>query len=71
MTVVSIRGDKMKFNKHVVYGKVAVLISTGYGAGWSTWASNGEEVAVLFDELIDNSIDNGMFPNIFNTWYED
>lgn len=42
----------MKFNKHVVDGKVAVLVSKGYGAGWSTWASNGEEVAVLFDDDI-------------------
>ena len=32
-------------------GKVAVLISTGYGAGWSTW--NGEHAeALTFDRDI-------------------
>ena len=31
-------------------GKVAVLISTGYGAGWSTW--NTESPEMLFDPTL-------------------
>ena len=30
-------------------GKVGVLISGGYGAGWSTWGSNGDREFLLFD----------------------
>lgn len=37
--------DKFKLN-----GRVAVLISTGFGAGWSTW--NREWPAMLFDPVI-------------------
>ena len=35
--------------KHVVDGNVAVLISPGSGAGWSTWAPSHLEEAFLFD----------------------
>jgi hypothetical protein len=34
-------------NKLIKDGKVAVLISQGFGAGWSTW--NREELNMLFD----------------------
>ncbi len=34
-------------NKLVKDGKVAVLISLGFGAGWSTW--NREQLDMLFD----------------------
>jgi hypothetical protein len=34
-------------NKLVKDGKVAVLISPGFGAGWSTW--NREQLDMLFD----------------------
>lgn len=37
--------DKVKAD-----GKVAVLVSTGFGAGWSTW--NREWPAMLFDPVI-------------------
>ena len=37
-------------NKVIRDGKVAVLVSKGYGAGWSTWRSVPEEF--LFDEDI-------------------
>ena len=30
-------------------GKVGVLISGGYGAGWSTWAGNQDREFLLFD----------------------
>lgn len=46
-------------DKYVRDGKVAVLISKGYGAGWSTWL---REDRYLFDPvivgiLLDDSID--------------
>lgn len=37
-------------------GQVAVLISHGFGAGWSTWASAGEEEAMLFDSRIVDAV---------------
>ena len=37
-------------NKLVRDGRVAVLISPGHGAGWSTWNSESEEI--LFDPAI-------------------
>lgn len=37
--------------KMIVDGKVAVLYSPGYGAGWSTWAHENEE-AMVFDSRI-------------------
>lgn len=30
-------------------GKVAVLVSPGFGAGWSTWAYDDSQEAMLFD----------------------
>ena len=36
-------------NKLVRDGKVAVLFSPDYGAGWSTWAREEIREAVLFD----------------------
>lgn len=30
-------------------GKVAVLYSPGYGAGWSTWAGNADRELLCFD----------------------
>jgi hypothetical protein len=37
-------------NKLVVEGKVAVLYSPSFGAGWYTW--NGETPEILFDPAI-------------------
>ena len=37
-------------NKLVRDGRVAVLVSPGYGAGWSTW--NAEHEEILFDPAI-------------------
>jgi hypothetical protein len=40
-------------NKKVVDGKVGVVISPGYGAGWSTWESDNEtKESLLFDSVI-------------------
>jgi hypothetical protein len=33
-------------------GKTAVLISTGFGAGWSTWAQEDERELMLYDPEI-------------------
>ena len=38
-------------NKLIKDGKVAVLISPGYGGGWSTWAY-GDSDELLFDPVI-------------------
>ena len=37
------------FEKHIVDGKVAVLYSPGFGAGWSTWAYGDSEQAMAMD----------------------
>lgn len=45
-------------NKLVKDAKVAVIISPGYGAGWSTWnRKNSEEL--LFDRELAEAILNG------------
>lgn len=36
--------------KHIVDGKVAILVSGGWGAGWSTW--NNQYPEILFDPNI-------------------
>ena len=37
------------FEKHIVNGKVAILYSPGFGAGWSTWAYGDSEQAMAMD----------------------
>ncbi len=37
-------------------GQVAVLISPGFGAGWSTWADPSIEEAVLFDSRLVDAV---------------
>lgn len=44
-------------------GKVAVLISPGYGAGWSTWASDEDVEFFLFDATMVKAVLAG-FPQI-------
>lgn len=49
----------MKTPKKVVRdGKVAVLVSPGYGAGWSTWNTQEEEW-LLFDEALVEMAERG------------
>lgn len=43
--------------KLIVDGKVAVLVSRGYGAGWSTWMSDYPEC--LFDPVLAQMIIDG------------
>ena len=48
----------MEVEKLIRDGRVAVLISQGYGAGWSTWNESNEEVRklLLFDKDIANAV---------------
>ena len=39
----------MSVEKYVVDGKVAVLVSGGFGAGWSTW---NDDKGLLFDKEV-------------------
>lgn len=48
---------KMEFQRRYdEQGRVAVLISRGFGAGWSTWAEDEEAEAMLFDSRIVDAI---------------
>jgi len=40
-------------------GMVGVLVSPGFGSGWSTWAERGEEEAMLFDKRIVQAVLDG------------
>jgi len=49
-------------NKVIRDGKVAVLVSPGYGAGWSTWAYAGDEDNrdfMLFDPTLVAMVERG------------
>jgi hypothetical protein len=46
----------MVMNKLVDNGKVAVLYSPGFGAGWSTW--NQEVPEIIFDPAIVKFVEN-------------
>lgn len=49
-----------KVEKLVRDGRVAVLYSPGFGAGWSTWASQPDCArAMLFDTQIADIVDRG------------
>jgi maltoporin len=46
---------KIEFTKYIKDGKVAVLVSHGFGAGWSTWAyDNDPDVrdGLMFDAVL-------------------
>jgi hypothetical protein len=42
----------VEFEKYIVDGKVGVLVSPGYGAGWSTWAHDMTDKAMAMDKRI-------------------
>lgn len=48
----------MKVNKLVKDGLVAVIVSPGFGAGWSTWNSESEE-RMIFDPILAQMILDG------------
>jgi hypothetical protein len=38
--------------KYIKDGKVGVLVSPGFGAGWSTWADSAERETALMDKRL-------------------
>jgi hypothetical protein len=50
----------MQPEKVVRDGKVAVLISRGFGAGWSTWADDGRAEMLLFDRRFVEAAEAGI-----------
>lgn len=49
-------------------GKVAVLISGGYGAGWSTWVGGDKAEEALFDPVLAQMIiDEKPLDDLINT----
>lgn len=47
----------MEFQKRYdEHGRVAVLVSHGFGAGWSTWADDSEAEGMLFDSRIVDAV---------------
>ena len=50
-------------------GKVAVLYSPGYGAGWSTWCDNDDLIeTLLFHPLIVEKVESGHEKEITSEW---
>lgn len=50
-------------------GKVAVLYSPGYGAGWSTWCYNSALIeTLLFHPLIVEKVESGLEREITTEW---
>lgn len=56
-------------NKVIKDGKVAVLISHGFGAGWYTW--NLEYPELLFHPKLVEMIEQGKANQIDDIWIED
>ena len=49
------------FEKHIVDGKVAILYSPGFGAGWSTCAYGDSEQAMAMDrDLVEAFLTGGV-----------
>jgi hypothetical protein len=68
--------------KYIKNGQVAVIISPGFGAGWSTWnnVEYGEEL--MFDPMVVDMILNNKseefntyiavrYPNLYNTGFDE
>ena len=51
----------MKPQKVVKDGQVAVIVSPGFGAGWSTWADSNVAEFVLFDKSLVEKVGDGDF----------
>jgi hypothetical protein len=51
-------------------GKVAVLVSRGYGAGWSTWATDEYREAYLFHPKLVQMVEEGRQDEITLEWLE-
>ena len=58
-------------NKVIRDGKVAVVVSPGFGAGWSTWAFRGEEDYrdfMLFDPTLVDMVERGASAETIETY---
>jgi len=58
-------------NKVIRDGKVAVIVSPGFGAGWSTWSYRGEEDYrdfMLFDPTLVDMIERGESAETIETY---
>ena len=51
-------------------GKVAVLVSSGYGAGWSTWVSDEYRETYLFHPKFVGMVEEGRELEITSEWIE-
>jgi len=74
-------------NKVVRDGKVAVLVSPGYGAGWSSWGegdpfcpplvhalergASKEELETIADEIYPDSYNGGVVGDLVIHWLEE
>ena len=55
-------------NKVIRDGKVAVLYSPGYGAGWSTWTSSKKRDIALFHPKLVEMVESGKRLEITDEW---
>ena len=55
---------KMEFEKKRKDGKVAVLVSGGYGAGWSTWANDHSDFLAFDAGLVDMAERKATIPEV-------
>lgn len=58
-----------KMEKLIRDGKVAVLISHGFGAGWYSWSSNNE--ALLFHPKLVEMVEQGKADQIDEDWVKE
>ena len=49
----------MSFEKYERDGKVAVLVSPGFGAGWSSWVGGDEQQAAMDRRLVERVLTGG------------
>jgi hypothetical protein len=54
--------------KVVREGLVAVLVSPGFGAGWSTW--NSEIPEIMFDPVVVGMVEDGTNPETITAYCE-
>lgn len=52
-------------------GMVAVLVSPGYGAGWSTWAVHDIREQVLYDPIVVEWVEKGKIGEVPADHYSD
>ena len=53
----NLKDEEVKMKRLTINGLTAVLVSPGFGAGWSTW--NPEVPEILFDPDIAKLVDEG------------